>query len=240
MKDGRTHLAYKAEHAVDLDSGLIVAPVVYRGDDADCETLPVTVEIAREQLKAAGSVHQVEEVVGDKGYHKAETLRTLEEVQHVRSYIAEPKHSRRRKWQDKEPGQQEAVYANRRRIKGSRGRQLGRLRSEKNERSFAHTCETGGGRRAWLRGVENVSKSHLMRAAGCDLGIIMLALFGVGTPRTLQGGMGLVLIELLWLAWRRHWPQIVRSLSGARYRIWASLTAPTALPRRNLAFSTGC
>jgi transposase len=240
MKDGRTHLAYKAEHAVDLDSGLIVAPVVYRGDDSDFETLPVTVEIAREQLKTADSPHQVEEVVDDKGYHKAETIQTLSEVQHVRTYIAEPKHNRRRRWNDKEPGQQQAVYANRRRIRGKRGRQLGRLRSEKVERSFAHTCETGGGRRAWLRGVVNVSKSHLMRAAACDLGIIMLALFGVGTPRTLQGGMGLVLAALLWLVWRRYSRQIVRSGAGAVYRVWASLTAPSALLRREVAFSTGC
>src|SRR4029077_5055167 len=117
MKDGRTHLAYKAEHAVDLDSVLIVAPVVYWGNDSDCETLPVTVELAREQLKVAGSAGQVEEVVGDKGYHKAQTIQTLEAVQHVRSYIAEPKQHRRRTWQDKEPGQQAATYANRRRIK---------------------------------------------------------------------------------------------------------------------------
>jgi transposase len=240
MKDGRTHLAYKAEHAVDLDSGLIVAPVVYRGDDSDFETLPVTVEIAREQLKTADSPHQVEEVVDDKGYHKAETIQTLSEVQHVRTYIAEPKHNRRRRWDDKAPGQQQAVYANRRRIRGKRGRQLGRLRSEKVERSFAHTCETGGGRRAWLRGVVNVSKSHLMRAAACDLGIIMLALFGVGTPRTLQGGMGLILAALLWLVWRRYSRQIVRSAAGTVYRVWASLTAPSAILRREVAFSTGC
>jgi len=240
MKDGRTHLAYKAEHAVDLDSGLIVAPVVYRGDDSDFETLPVTVEIARGQLQAADSPHQVDEVVDDKGYHKAETIQTLIEVQRVRTYIAEPKQTHRRKWKDKEPGQQEAVYANRRRIKGKRGRQLGRLRSEKNERSFAHTCETGGGRRAWLRGVVNVSKSHLMRAAACDLGIIMLALFGVGTPRTLQGGMGLVLAALLWLGWRRYSQPSARSASGVVCRLWPSPTAASACFRRDLAFSTGC
>lgn len=240
MKDRRTHLAYKAEHAVDLESGLIVAPVVYRGNDADAETLPVTVELAREQLQSAGSPHQVDDVVGDKGYHKAETIQTLAEVQHVRSYIAEPKQNRRRRWQDKAAGQQEAVYANRRRIKGTHGRRLGRLRSEKVERSFAHTCETGGGRRTWLRGVVNVSKSHLMRAAACDLGIIMLTLFGVGTPRTLQGGFGVVLVAFLWLVWRRHSRQTVRSTSGAAYRIWASLTAPSALLRREVAFSTGC
>jgi transposase len=240
MKDGRTHLAYKAEHAVDLDSGLIVAPVVYRGDDSDFETLPVTVEIAREQLQAAESPHQVEEVVDDKGYHKAETIQILSEVQHVRTYIAEPKQTHRRKWKDKEPGQQEAVYANRRRIKGKRGRQLGRLRSEKNERSFAHTCETGGGRRAWLRGVVNVSKSHLMRAAACDLGIIMLALFGVGTPRSLQGGLGLVFFALLWSVWRRQASQIIRSAPSAICRTWTPLTAATTISRRGPAFSTGC
>ncbi len=240
MKDKRTHLAYKAEHAVDLESGLIVAPVVYRANDSDPETLPVTVEIAVAQLDAAGSPCALREVVGDKGYHKAETIQTLEEVEHVRSYIAEPKQNHRRNWKHKEPGQQEAVYANRRRIKGKRGRLLGRLRSEKAERSFAHTCETGGGRRTWLRGVANVSKAHLMRAAACDLGIIMLALFGVGTPRTLQGGLAVVLIALLWLVFRRQLHRIVRSAPNAVLRIWRSLRRPSTISRRELAFSTGC
>lgn len=227
MKDGRTHLAYKAEHAVEVGSGLIVAPVVYRGDDGDAETLPVTVELARQQLTEAGSPHQVEEVVGDKGYHKAETLQTLEEVEQVRAYIADPKRGRR-VWKDKPAGQQHAVYANRQRIKGRRGRRLGRQRSEYAERSFAHTCETGGGRRAWLRGVVNVSKHHLMRAAACNLGIIMLALCGVGTPRTLQGGMGVLLIALLWLMWRRYLMRNDPSVSGALQTRWTWSTAPTA------------
>jgi len=225
MKDGRTHLAYKAEHAVELGSGLIVAPVVYRGDDADAETLPVTVEVAREQLTAAGSPHQVDEVVGDKGYHKAETIQTLEEVEQVRTYLAEPKRRGRRKWQDKPQGQQHAVYANRQRIKGDRGRRLGRQRSEHAERSFAHTCETGGGRRAWVRGVEDVSKHHVMRATACNLGIIMLALYGVGTPRTLQGGMGIVLVALFWLVWRRYSLRADAYPSRADHASW---TPPTA------------
>jgi transposase len=240
MKDGRTHLAYKAEHAVELGSGLIVAPVVYWGDDGDAETLPVTVELAREQLKAAGSPHHVEEVVGDKGYHKAETIQTLGEVEQVRAYIAEPKRRGRRKWQDKPEGQQHAVYANRQRIKGDRGRRLGRQRSEQAERSFAHTCETGGGRRAWLRGVANVSKSHLMRAAACNLGIIMLALFGVGTPRTLQGVMGIVLAALLWLAWSRYLGRDARTAAGAFPGIWPSPTPLLTIFRPGAAFSTGC
>jgi len=238
MKDGRTHLAYKAEHAVELGSGLIVAPVVYRGDDTDAETLPVTVEVAREQLTAAGSPHHVDEVVGDKGYHKAETIQTLEEVEQVRTYIAERRG--RRKWQDKPEGQQHAVYANRQRIKGHRGRRLGRQRSEQAERSFAHTCETGGGRRAWLRGVANVSKSHVMRAAACNLGIIMLALFGVGTPRTLQGGLGLVFIALVWLVWGAFSPRRARSASGALCGRWRSSILPPAIFQPGAAFSTGC
>lgn len=243
MKDGRTHLAYKAEHAVDLASNLIVAPVVYWGDDADAETLPVTVELAREQLKAAGSAHHVEEVVGDKGYHKAETIQLLAEVEQVRSYIAEPLRPGRRTWQDKAAGQQQAVYANRRRIKGERGRCLGRQRSERAERSFAHTCETGGGRRTWLRGVANVSKAHLMRAAACNLGVIMLALFGVGTPRTLQGGLGLLLAAILWLWWRRRSLVGARCASGTAYdhADTSDRESPIQLLlSRNSAFSTGC
>jgi transposase len=240
MKDGRTHLAYKAEHAVDVESGLIVAPVVYRADDADPETLPVTVALAREQLTAAHSPQHGHEVVGDKGYHKAETLQTLAAVQHVRTYIAEPKQTRRRRWHDKEAGQQEAVYANRRRIRGMRGRRLGRWRSEKVERSFAHTCETGGGRRTWVRGVVNVSKSHLMRAAACDLGIIMLALCGVGTPRSLQGTLGAIFFALLWVVWRLQWRR-----RAALPPVTTSPPRPSPIPApakawREVAFSTGC
>jgi len=207
MKDGRTHLAYKAEHALDVESELLVAAVVYRADDADAETLPVTIELAREQLQAAGSPQQVEEAVADKGYHKAETLQTVQEVQGVRTYIPEPRRRGRRHWQNKPTGQQAVVYANRRRVRGTRGRRLGRWRSERVERSFAHTCQTGGGRRAWLRGVINVSKSYLGRAAAHNLGIIMLALFGIGTARSLQGGLGLffaVVLVLCGLQLRRR------------------------------------
>ena len=244
MKDGRTHLAYKAEHAVELGSGLIVAPVVYWGDDPDAETLPVTVELARQQLAAAGSPHQVEEVVGDKGYHKADTIQILEAVEQVRAYIAEPKRRGRRTWQDKPAGQPHVVYANRQRIKGERGRRLGRQRSEQAERSFAHTCETGGGRRAWVRGVVNVSKSHLLRATACNLGLIMLALFGVGTPRTLQGAMGLLLAATLWLLlWRCRSLVGTRCASGTAYDHTG--TADRRWPIQPLlsqtsAFSTGC
>jgi transposase len=243
MKDGRTHLAYKAEHALDVESELLVAAVVYRADDADTETLPVTIELAREQLHAAGSPHQVEEAVGDKGYHKAETLQTVQEVQGVRTYIAEPRRRGCRHWQNKPMGQQAVVYANRRRVRGRRGRRLGRWRSERVERSFAHTCQTGGGRRAWLRGVVNVAKSYLGRAAAHNLGIIMLALFGIGTARSLQGGLGLffaVVMVLCALQLRRRGPfapltrrQRFQTPLVLRWP-WPGFAVPTATS------STGC
>ena len=131
-----------------MESELLVAAVIYRADDADIETLPVTIELARQQLQAADSPCQVEEVVADKGYHKGETLQTVQDVQGVRTYIPEQKYRGRRRWQDKPAEQQGLVYANRRRVRGRRGRRLGRLRSERVERSFAHMCVTGGGRRA--------------------------------------------------------------------------------------------
>lgn len=201
MKDGRTHLAYKAEHALDVESELIVAAAIYRADDADSHTLPVTVELAREHLQAAEAPKQVEEVVADKGYHKADTLQTVQEVQGVRTYIPEPKYRGRRRWQDKPAEQQAVVYANRRRVRGKRGRQLGRWRSERVERSFAHTCETGGARRSWLCGVMDVSKSYLGRAAAHNLAIIMLALCGFGTARSLQAGMEIFFAFIVMLCW---------------------------------------
>lgn len=197
MKDGRTHLAYKAEHAVDLDSELIVGAVIHRADDGDPDSVAVTVELSRQNLVEAGSPRMIEEVVLDKGYHKAETLAQFEEQYGVRPYAAEPKRRGRcRRWKGKPEGQRRAVYGNRRRIRGRRGRRLSRLRSERAERTFAHVCETGGGRRTWLRGVANVSKNHLMKATAHNFGIIMLTLFGVGTPRALQGVKALILAML--------------------------------------------
>lgn len=243
MKDGRTHLAYKAENAVDVESEIVVAAVVYRADDSDPQTLPVTIDIARQQLEAAGSPHQVEEALADKGYHKAETLQTVEDVQGVRPYIAEPVRKERRRWQDKPEGQQAAVYGNRRRIRGRRGRRLGRLRSERGERPFAHICETGGGRRAWLHGVENVSKSYLARVAAHNLGSILLALFGVGTPRSLQRGLetvsaflaaaGAVIMSFL---------RVLVSIRRSSHSRGAYVTRALPPPWRSqtAGFSTGC
>ena len=243
MKDGRTHLAYKAEHALDVDSELLVAAVVYRATDADPQTLPATIALARAQLRAARSPTQVEEVVADKGYHKGETLQTVTELQGVRTYIPEPLRRGRRQWQDKPAGQQAVVYANRRRVRGNRGRRLGRWRSERVERSFAHTCVTGAGRRTWLRGVVDVSKSYLGRTAAHNLGIVMLALFGIGTARSLQGGMGLLFAVMMLLCWLpqcrgRLFALLPRlrpfQTSAAPAVLWRGFNMPTATS------STGC
>ena len=196
MKDGTTHFAYKAEHAVDVESDLIVAAEIHQADDPDTDTVLVTATAAREHLEAVGSAHTGEEVVGDKGYHKAETLDLLEHALGMRPYIPEPKLAHHRVWTDKPPEHRAAVYRNRRRVRGARGRRLSRLRSEYAERSVAHVCETGATRRLWIRGKENVAKWYLMRVAARNLGIIMRALFNVGTPRALQG-LGAHLLMLI-------------------------------------------
>ena len=187
MKDGRTHLAYKAEQVVDLKTEMVVAAQIYPADQGDAETLVETLAAAQENLREAKSAQNVNEVVADKGYHKAETLADCAETM-TRTYIAEAK-GKRRRWTDKPEGQQEAVYANRRRCRGERGKRLQRWRSERIERSFAHVCETGGARRTWIRGLWEVTKRYLIQVAAHNLGLIMRRLFGVGTPRSLQGSL---------------------------------------------------
>ena len=192
MKDGRTHLAYKAEHAVDLDTELILAAEVYHADAADVDTIGPTINQAQDNLLQAESDAQIEEAVADKGYAANETLADLEFTEGLRTYVVEPKHAHRRNWKNKPEEELRAVTNNRRRARGQRGRALQRQRSEKVERSFAHVCETGGSRRTWLRGIEKVKKRYLMSAVARNLGLIMRALFGIGTARSLQGEGGLV------------------------------------------------
>jgi transposase len=199
MKDGTTHLAYKAEHAVDLDSGLVVAAVVRKADESDQSTLVDTVLHAQVNLVLAGSDQEVEEVVADKGYHKAQTLAQCDATG-TRTYVPEPKR-KKRKWTDKPEAWRRATAANRRRVRGERGKRLQRKRSELVERSFAHVCETGGARRTWLRGLQDVSKRYAVQAAAFNLGVLMRRLFGVGKPRTLQGSGGGLVGVALWLYW---------------------------------------
>jgi transposase len=187
MKDGRTHLAYKAEHAVDLATGLILAATVYPANQADSSTVGPTISAAQDNLIAAESEKHLQEAVLDKGYYKHETLAELEFTEGLRTYVAEPKQNPGN-GKDKPAEQRQAIANNRRRIRGDRGRALQRQRSEKVERSFAHVCETGGARRTWLRGIDKVRKRHLMAAMAYNLCVLMRSLFGIGTARALQAG----------------------------------------------------
>lgn len=183
MKDGRTHLAHKVEHAVDLSSGALVAVTLQAANEGDTKTIHVTLEEAQGAARAIDG-QGVEEVVADKGYHSGEVLKRLH-VAAVRSYIPEPERGRRN-WQGKAV-EQKRVYANRRRIRGARNKRLQKLRSELTERSFAHMYETGGMRRVYLRGRENILKRLLVHGAAFNLALVVRALFGVGKPRRLQG-----------------------------------------------------
>src|SRR5438094_428160 len=192
MKDGTTHLAYKAEHVVDLKTELVLAAEVYPADQADSATLPHSVLTAELNLARADSDAQIKDVATDRGYHKVETIADFTEAEY-KTYIPEPEQVYEHTWQDKPPGQERAYRNNRRRVRGAKGKRLQRLRSERVERSFAHVCETGGTRRSWLRGLVEVSKRYLMQVAAHNLGVLMRRLLKVGTPRGLQGAAGAAL-----------------------------------------------
>jgi transposase len=208
MKDGTTHLAYKAEHVVDLDSEMVLSATITPTTHSDAETLVDSVAQAQLNLDAAGSAAKIEEVAADKGYHKISTLELAADLD-IRTYIPEPKRRFRYRWIDKLLGQQQALYANRRRMRGERGKRLQRQRSEKVERSFAHVCETGGARRTWLRDQEKVSKRYLIQVAARNLGLMMRKLYGMGTARGLQGQGDLfsalnLALGTLWSRWSAH------------------------------------
>jgi len=193
MKEGTTHLAHKAEHAVDLGEnaqGAIVAVNICDAAAGDTATLSDTLVQAAQNLRAVADDQRVadkvsesflSETVLDKGYHSRQTLLDLEETQ-TRSYASEPARGRQ-DWD----GQQEAkaaVYANRRRVKGERGKRLLRSRGEKLERTFAHCYETGDMRRVHLRGRDNISKRTIIHAAGFNLGLLMRVSYGLRKPRS--------------------------------------------------------
>ena len=185
LKDGRTHLAYKAEHVVDLKSDIILAAEIYPADHGDTQTLVDSVLEAVENVQQAGAEREIEEIVADKGYHAAETIELAEDL-NFRTYIPERKRPHRSRWTDKPPEFQQAVYANRRRLQRDKSRTFQKLRSERVERTFAHLCDTGGMRRTRLKQVVNVSKRYLLAAAAHNLGRILRKLFGVGKPRAFQ------------------------------------------------------
>ena len=198
MKDGRTHLAHKAEHAVDLDTGAVVAVTLQGADKGDTTTLHETLcEAGMTVAELAGreaelrpddapkvNVNGIEELVGDKGYHSGAVVTRVKRYK-VRSYIPEKKQKGRRRWQDKAE-EQEAVYQNRRRVRGRHGKSLLRKRGELVERSFAHCYETGGMRRTYLRGHHNILKRQLIHVGGFNLSLVMRKMLGAGTPRELR------------------------------------------------------
>jgi hypothetical protein len=198
MKDGRTHLAYKAEHVVDLKTDLVLSAVVYEANRGDAETLAESVVQAQLNIIEADSPANIRDAAADKGYHSADTLALLNGPLGVRTYIPEPRRNTHWKWSQRPAEQQAAVRGNRRRVRGARGKRLQRGRSELTERSFAHVCETGGARRCWLRGLAHVAKRYLLQVAARNLSLIMRKLFGVGTPRGLQSqGDTLPLVYLI-------------------------------------------
>jgi transposase len=194
MKNGRTHLAHKAEHAVDLETGAIVAVTLQEADQGDTTTIQTTLPEAVQQLEAVAAVTDDkvktgEELVDDKGYHSKQTLLDIQS-QGLRTYISEP--DRGRQYWKGQHAERDAVYANRRRIKGERGKRLMRLRGELLERPNALLYETGGMRRTHLRGHGNILKRLLVHVAACNLGLWMRTLTGIGTPRGLQGRLAAV------------------------------------------------
>ena len=206
MKDGSTHLAHKAEHAVDMESGAVLAVTLQGADQGDPTTLIETIVAATENLRAVCDDVRTEEkldenwmseVVADKGYHSNGSMMDLEEM-NIRSYVSEPDRGRR-DWTDK-ADEQRAVYANRRRIKGDRGKRLMCQRGEKVERSFAHNYETGAMRRTHLRHHDNIAKRLLIHVGGFNLGLVMRKLIGIGKPRRWQGLSALIfgLILSVW------------------------------------------
>ena len=195
MKDGRTHLAHKSEHAVDMETGAVIAVTIQPANRGDTKSLEPTLEAARENLVAITQVEQpttIEELVTDKGYHSNDVVVSLEQ-QEVRSYVSEPDRGRRN-WEDKQ-AEQKAVYANRRRVRGRRGKRLMRRRGEILERTFAHCYETGRLRRTYLRGHENILKRVLIHVGAFNLGLVMRKMTGRGTPRGL-GELGRVVFAL--------------------------------------------
>ena len=213
MKDGRTALAYKAEQAVDMETGAVVAVTAHGGAAGDPESVEVTLPAAGEAVaewiaeptpegKYAVNAHGVEEVVADKGYHSGPVVAELHAAG-VRSYVAEPERGRQ-KWAGKQ-AQQHAVYANRRRIRGHRGKALLRRRGEVLERTCAHLYESGALRRLHVRGKQNVQKKLLLQALACNLALILRQQTGAGTPRAAQDLAAALFFILLWWTGTEMW-----------------------------------
>lgn len=242
MKDGRTHLAHQAEHAVDFETGAVVAVTIQPADQGDTETVKQTLITAAENVeKVKPQSHGVQELIADKGYHSNDLLKDLR-VLGIRTYVCEPAGGRRN-WEN-DPDARDAVYANRRRIGGKRGRRLLRQRGECLERPFAHAYQTGGLRRVYLRGRFNILKRVLIHVAALNLGLLMRVLFGAGTPRSLQGRLS-PLVARLFILCRRladvYFPRCFR-VRHCSARNYPHTRCPLCLTQvfGETIFTTGC
>jgi transposase len=208
MKDDRTHLAHKAEHAVDMQTGALLAVTLQEADQGDTTTVVETLVQAGENVaeligteapdqKPKVHLKGIEEIVTDKGYHSGAVLLKMKSAE-VRTYMPEKKQAGQRHWEGKYEEQQ-AVYANRRRMNRSYGKQLLRKRGELIERSFAHCYDTGGMRRTHLRGHQNILKRLLIHVGAFNLSLIFRTLWGSGTPRELRNRRSPFVLVLLWL-----------------------------------------
>ena len=177
-------MAHKAEHAVDMDTGAVVAVTLQEADLGDTTTIKETLSEAgmtvadliereaemRPAEKPQVHVGGVEEVVADKGYHSGPLLQEMKATG-VRTYIPEKKQTGKRHWVGKQE-ERDAVYANRQRLQRPKGKQLLRKRGELIERTFAHCYETGGMRRTHLRKHSNILKRLLIHVAGMNLALL--------------------------------------------------------------------
>ncbi len=256
MKDGRTHLAHKAEHAIDLDTGAVVAVTLPGADKGDTTTLHATLcEAAMTVAELAGreaelrpdqepkvNVNGIEELVTDKGYHSGAVIQRMKSYE-VRSYIAEKQQKGRRNWQGK-AAEQQAVYENRRRVRSEYGKSLLRRGGELVERSFAHCYETGGLRRCHLRRRDNILKRQLVHVGAFNLSLILRKLMGAGTPRELRNRSGQLVLRLFLLLWYGNGQQQGRSrgISAPTVKYVAKSRTQLRCPlcRKSAACTTDC
>lgn len=238
MKDGRTHLAYKAENVIDLETELILAASIRHADESDTQTLADSVVEAQTHLNEAELEKHIEEVVADKGYHSTDQLKRCQWLG-LRTYVPEPKSPHKRKLKKLDKKKRQALLNNRKRTKRRKSKELQRKRSERVERSFAHMCDTGGARRTWLHGLDKVQKRFLITAVARNLGLLMRKLFGMGTPRGLQTDGGhFHFLQLAWLYLGRY----IR-LQIDSWLPWITQKMPErwlSQPVRNSTLSTGC
>lgn len=246
MKDGRTHLAHKAEHAVDMETGAVLAVTLQEANAGDTTTLQQTLIAVAEQIEQLTedpetaqqiTPNWLEELVTDKGYHSNATLVDLKEFG-IRSYVSEPQRGRRH-WIGK-PEERDAVYANRRRIRSDRGKSLLRRRGLMLERPFAHCYETGRMRRTYLRGRQNILKRLLIHIAGFNLSLVLRLITGKGTPRGLQDLAFAYFLTLIALV-NRFW-QVLEARIGI-VTVGMAESRPGPFSNSDLKFATtatGC